>query len=470
MRRVLIASLVVASAGIQAGHSRPALRVLSIRHWSLADLTRISVQLTGEVDYRSERLFNPDRLLFDLSDTSPSERGIQITPVGDPVVKQIRIAETRPGVTRIVLDLNSDAPFTVSQLKSPWRLLIEIGRGASKPKLPDTPVLSELPVTPADSGEILSHSSPVPSPVPPPVRGKDREKTAAEKMAEETRRDRDRKKTAPPVTAAPVLVADARIPEKPSLPPALAASPRAGGSNTLIRALGLKMGRVVIDPGHGGHDHGSTGRGGLAEKDLVLDIGKRLGLLLEEKLGVDVTYTRDEDTFITLERRTEIANQKRADLFISIHANSSPYRGASGVETYYLNLSSSREALEIAARENASSQRSIYELNEILQKITVNDKIAESREFATRVQNALHGGITRVYPSAQNRGVKKAPFVVLLGAQMPSILTEIGFVSNPRDETQLKRPETRQKIAESIFSGVKKYAETLSHFQVANKD
>ena len=460
MRRALITSLLLTVAGIDSGTARPALRLVNIRHWSLADVTRISVELSGEVEYRSERISNPDRLLFDLQDTSPTDRGVKITPVGDPTVKQIRVAQTKPGVTRIVLDLNADAPFNVSQLKSPPRLLIEIGRGVGKPKPPEPPLISESPATPADSTAILAHSSPLPPPDAP--RKRDREKTAAEKMADESRRD-----TRKPATIAAMPVSE---PAPLAPPPALAAKPRAGGSNTLIRALGLKMGRVVIDPGHGGHDHGSTGRAGLAEKDLVLDVAKRLGALLEEQLGVEVLFTRSDDTFIALERRTEIANEKRADLFISIHANSSPFRSVSGVETYYLNLSSSREALDIAARENASSQRSIHELTEILEKITVNDKIAESREFATKVQQALHGGVSRVYSSAQNRGVKKAPFVVLLGAQMPSILTEIGFVSNPRDETQLKRGETRQKIAESILAGVKKYSETLSHFQVANKD
>lgn len=238
----------------------------------------------------------------------------------------------------------------------------------------------------------------------------------------------------------------------------------------MIRALGLKVGRVVIDPGHGGHDHGSTGPGGLMEKELVLDVAQRLGKLIEERLGSEVIFTRNDDTFIALEDRTELANEKHADLFLSIHANSSPYPSVSGVETYYLNFSSTRDALDIASRENAGSQKSIHELSDLIQKITKHDKAEESREFASKMQTALYGAAARTNPSAKNRGVKKAPFVVLIGATMPSILAEIGFVSNPREETLLKRPEHRQKLAEALYRGLSRYAETLSHFQVAARD
>jgi N-acetylmuramoyl-L-alanine amidase len=247
------------------------------------------------------------------------------------------------------------------------------------------------------------------------------------------------------------------------------ARPTARGDRSLIRALGLKIGRIVIDPGHGGHDTGTIGPNGLQEKDLVLEVGRRLGKLLETRLGAEVVYTRKDDTFIPLETRTAIANQQRADLFISIHANSSRDSAARGVETYYLNFTSSPEALEVAARENAVSEKSIYELQDLVKKIALKEKIEESREFAGDVQESLHGGLAAKSPAIRDRGVKKAPFIVLIGANMPSILAEISFVSNPTDEHRLETSEYRQKIAESLYHGIAKYVDGLSGVKVASK-
>ncbi len=247
------------------------------------------------------------------------------------------------------------------------------------------------------------------------------------------------------------------------------AAPTSAGDRSLIRALGLKIGRIVIDPGHGGHDTGTIGPEGLQEKDLVLDVSLRLGRLLESRLGADVIYTRDDDTFIPLETRTAIANEKQADLFISVHANSSPDPDARGVETYYLNFTSSPDALEVAARENAVSEKSIHELQDLVKKITLKEKIDESRELASDVQTSLYQGLATKNSSLHNRGVKKAPFVVLIGANMPSILAEISFVSNPGDEQRLETPDYRQKIAESLYKGIAKYVGGLSGVKVASK-
>jgi N-acetylmuramoyl-L-alanine amidase len=186
-------------------------------------------------------------------------------------------------------------------------------------------------------------------------------------------------------------------------------------------------------------------------------------------MGSEVVYTRDDDTFIPLEERTRIANEHKADLFLSIHANSSPYRTAAGVETYYLNFTTSKTAMDLAARENASSERSIFDLKDVLQKIAMKDKIDESREFAARIQTSLYAISAKSNAAAKDRGVKKAPFVVLIGAAMPSVLAEIGFLTNSADEALLRKPEQRQKIAEALYKGVASYADTLSHFQVAKR-
>jgi len=247
------------------------------------------------------------------------------------------------------------------------------------------------------------------------------------------------------------------------------ARPTAAGDRSLIRALGLKIGKIVIDAGHGGHDTGTIGPNGLLEKDLVLDVAKRLGRLLESRLGAEVVYTRQDDTFIPLQARTELANEKKADLFLSIHANSSPHPKIGGIEVYYLNFTRSADALDLAARENASSEKSVYELRDLIQSITLHEKIEESKEFASNVQGTLQTFETKYNAAAKNRGVKKAPFVVLIGASMPSILAEVGFLSNAREEQLLKRPDHRQRLAEALYQGVARYAQSLSHFQVAQR-
>jgi N-acetylmuramoyl-L-alanine amidase len=200
-----------------------------------------------------------------------------------------------------------------------------------------------------------------------------------------------------------------------------------------------------------------------------LDVALRVGTLVEQRMGAEVIYTRTDDTFVPLEGRTALANEKKADLFLSIHANSSPYPQIAGMETFYLNLPDShdKDAADVASRENATSQKSIFELQDLIQQITLHNKLEESREFAGRMQASLYAFSSRNFPGVKNRGVKKAPFVVLIGASMPSILAEIGFLSNPREEALLRKPDYRQKLAEAIFRGVSRYADSLSHFQVA---
>jgi len=244
-----------------------------------------------------------------------------------------------------------------------------------------------------------------------------------------------------------------------------AAKPPNVGPRSLVRSLGLKLSRVVIDAGHGGHDTGSIGPAGYTEKELVLDVAERLKELVETEMGAEVVMTRSDDTFVPLESRAAIANQQEADLFISIHANSSRMRAARGVETYFLNFTSSREALETASRENAASERSIHELQDLVKKIMLRDKVDESRELAQNIQRAM----LKRSNAGTDRGVKQAPFIVLIGANMPSILAEICFISNPQEEKFVKSAENRQVIAQSLFEGVRSYAESLSGTKTAAK-
>jgi N-acetylmuramoyl-L-alanine amidase/type II secretory pathway predicted ATPase ExeA len=234
------------------------------------------------------------------------------------------------------------------------------------------------------------------------------------------------------------------------------------GQLSLARELGLKINRIAIDPGHGGYDTGTVGPHGLLEKNLCLDVALRLGQLIDENIAsAEVVYTRKDDRHVSLEERTAIANNANADLFISIHANSSDDRDARGVETYYLSLAATPESMKLATRENVFAESSLHDLPDLIQKITRNDKITESKQLAVDLQNALSERLELVSRSETNRGVKQAPFVVLTGARMPAVLSEISFVSNASDASLLLDGKQRQRIAEGLYRGIAAYLDSL---------
>jgi N-acetylmuramoyl-L-alanine amidase len=261
----------------------------------------------------------------------------------------------------------------------------------------------------------------------------------------------------PPLAAGPPVTLAAAAPEPPVA--------NRAGSFSLARQLGLGARRIVIDAGHGGHDPGTIGRGGLQEKDLVLDVALRLARLVKQELGTDVLLTRSSDVFIALEERTAIANQRGADLFLSIHANASRNPRARGIETYFLNFARNAHAEQVAARENAISPATLKDLQNLVKAITLNSKIDESRDFAASVQEHMVRGIRSEHP-VPDRGVHTAPFYVLIGANMPAVLAEIAFVSNPEDERRLRSGEYREKLARSLLAGVRSYLEALNRTQM----
>jgi N-acetylmuramoyl-L-alanine amidase len=231
---------------------------------------------------------------------------------------------------------------------------------------------------------------------------------------------------------------------------------------TLAKQLGLGIKKIVIDPGHGGKDPGTCGPNGLKEKDIVLDVALRVAKIIKEKLGCEVILTRDRDVFIPLEERTAIANAKEADLFLSIHVNAAPNHEARGVETYVLDLASNKDAMRLAAMENATSTKQISDLQSILLDLMQNSKINESLKLAGLVQEKMVGGLNKKFSDVPNLGVKKAPFVVLIGAQMPAILTEIAFLSNPEEAKRLKDEAYLAGVANHISGGVAQYVESMS--------
>jgi N-acetylmuramoyl-L-alanine amidase len=462
-------------------------QVTGIRHWSTPDYTRVAIDLGDDVTYEAARVPHPDRIYFDLHGTRLAQElvGKSFAVTDDGFLKKIRAAQFSNDMTRVVLDVNDVTEYSAFLLPNPYRLIIDI-HGGSKGE-PGAPVMSvpmqraatatpTVPNTTAvkagssfdvaalsgQPGRVEATTQPTSQPISAvvPRAGSRDEGVGSSKLAgsdiaavpasnstssSSTRKGRKGKAA---------VDADAV--------PARAAVPTADGETSLVRALGLKIGRIVIDPGHGGHDSGTLGADGIEEKDVVLDVALRLGKLLSERLGAQIIYTRSDDTFIPLETRTAIANKAQADLFLSIHANSSPDASARGVETYYLNFTSSPDALETAARENAVSDQSIHQLSDLVKKIALKDKIEESREFAGDVQQGLYGGLQKGNAGLKDRGVKKAPFVVLIGANMPSILAEISFVTNKKDARQLQEPEYRERVAESLYKGVAKYAGGLS--------
>jgi N-acetylmuramoyl-L-alanine amidase len=399
---------------------------------------------------------------------------------------KIRVAQYKRGLTRVVLDVDEVVEYSAFFLPNPDRLVIDIHgkqpattiaqadeKGADGAAAPATSASAKtgargVKTRPAAKPE--TGSDPIPGSFaswPAGATSKEAGTMEAATLSEPEIKATSKPTTSPTFQAvSPRSRRGKKARAKQASLTSHKAKPTAQGEQTLIRALGLKIGKIVVDAGHGGHDVGTIGPDGLTEKALVLDVALRLGKLLENRMGAEVVYTRDDDTFVPLETRTAIANKEQADLFISIHANSSRDPDARGVETYYLNFTQSPDALEVAARENAVSEKSIHELQDLVKKIALKEKIEESREFAADVQKSLWSAAGK---GTRNRGVKKAPFIVLIGANMPSILAEISFLSNPGDEHKLQTPEYREKIAEALYRGVSKYVSGLSGLKMATK-
>jgi len=456
-------------ASSSANSSDKPVQVKDVRYWSMPDYTRVSIDLEQDVRFESQRIDHPDRIFFDLQNARVSSHlEGQSFDVEDGLVKKVRIGQYKPGRARLVIETESHAAYNASLVLNPPRLIIDV-HGEDPHPLNDN-VADQRPaqrVNQVKISETVSDNrrpSPVAIPSAPKkvvVEADDNDDSADDASEAPQKPVATSAKVASRGRSAKVGVASSKR--------AREAEPTSSGDRSLIRALGLKIGKIVIDPGHGGHDTGTIGPNGFYEKDLVLDVSKRLGKLLESRLGAQVVFTRRDDTFIPLETRTSIANQEQADLFVSVHANSSHDPDARGVETYYLNFTSSPEALEVAARENAASDKSIHELQDLVKKIALREKIDESREFASDVQQSLHTGLASKSPGIRDRGVKKAPFVVLIGANMPSILAEISFISNPGDEKRLRNAEYRQRIAESLYRGISRYVNGLSGIKVASR-
>ncbi len=385
--------------------------LIDVRRETIGDLIRITLHLDREVEYRTDTLGSPPRLVFDLHNTKagPGRRNETMRFEGDQV-REVRLERRAGHVTRVMVDMAGVADCDILSLYHPFRLIAD-----------------------------CRDTAPIPRPqvMPSP---------AARKVRPPSGRTRPR--------------VDAGLPERSAQFDAVATTSGQDASVSLSRQLGLGISRVVIDAGHGGYDPGATGRD-LTEADVVLDIAQRLGRRLPQH-GIEVVHTRRGNDYVPLLARTELANRVDADLFLSIHANASHRAAARGVETYVLDFATDVEARTVAARENAHTRRTMTELPELVRAIASGVKAQESAGFAEFVQRGLIRKLRAVDPNMPDLGVKRAPFAVLIGARMPSVLVEVSFLTNRHDATFLATDSYRDLIADALLEAVLRYRRSLT--------
>ncbi len=398
----LLFALLVARPLSLTAAATPLVEVYNLRYYTHPNFTRIVLDLGELREYTYGELHAPDRLFVDIlqAKLNPILHG-QSYSTGTGYLSQIRIAQRDRGIVRLAVDLDFSKvkSYRVYYLPDPFRIVMDIYPGVQEP-----PAKKEPP--PPDSS-----------------------------------------------TAAPEVKVKPEAKTQPAQP--------TSSGYSLVRQLGLGIKTIVIDPGHGGTDPGCLGRKGEKEKDLVLDVCLRLQKLLSEVKDLQVLLTRETDIFIPLENRTVTANQNQADLFISVHANSSLNPKRTGIETFYLNFSADPAVEQIAARENATSTKSISKMKDILLKIMQNSKISESRDLAEKIQRNLILHLSRFYGDVQSLGAKGGPFLVLIGGEMPSALVEISFLSNAQEAARLKDETFRQQVAQGIYQGLLAYRQAL---------
>lgn len=434
--------------------------IRSVYREVLPEVVRVTIELDQEVPFSQERIGAPSRLFFDVKSTKTISALVDATLRYDSdVVRHIRLGRHPNNTTRIVLDFENVARYSVFTLYNPYRIVIDAERtNTTLAAAKDTETSGTRSVTP-----------PAPRSTAKPPAAKPAMPVTASKPITLIARH------APSVAIVPIApvvlvarvapVAPAVAPVAPIAPPApIAPKANSSGKYSVARQLGLGVSRIVIDAGHGGHDPGASAHSS-SESEIVLDVALRLEKLLLAEPGMEVVLTRRSDDYVSLEERTEIANKESADLFLSIHANASANATARGVETYFLNFALNPQAEAVAARENAASGKTMNSLPGIVKAIAMNSKLNESRDFAASVQRALVRGLRPGNKTLKDLGVKQAPFMVLVGASMPSVLAEISFVTNRQESRLLKTPAYRQRIAEALLAGILQYQQSLKKIQ-----
>ncbi|WP_305046620.1 N-acetylmuramoyl-L-alanine amidase [Geoalkalibacter sp.] len=425
---LMFAALLLLLPGGASGQTRTPAKVQDLRFWSNPTYTRVVIDVSREVDYRFATLpADPkagigNRLYVDILGAERAGSLKAAYPVEDGLLKQVRLGSPQGSTTRVVFDLTKLGDYKVFHLSDPFRIVVDLA-GDGLPSLSSNhPEIRAMP----------------PAPAPAPA------KPAA-------------KSAAPAPAKAPSGKEDGigRILDRAPDDKPLSIHLPSGQERASLR-------RIVVDPGHGGKDPGAVGPNGLLEKDVNLAMAKLLKAHLEKELGVEVHLTRDRDVYLSLQERTAIANRLDADLFISLHANASPNRGAYGTETYFLNLARSEQAAAVAARENGTTLKEVGDLEAILFDLMANAKINESSRLASEIQKALVSDLSRSFTNIKDLGVRQGPFHVLIGATMPSVLVEVAFISHPREEALLADRQFQDKSARAIARAVRNYGVALN--------
>ncbi len=408
----------------------PLADILPVKHWSSSDYTRIVIQASKPVAYTTSLLEKdgdqPRRLYIDLKNSTIAPQFQTPVPIEDGLLKRVRTGQFNDNTVRVVLDIESISDYKIFNLKDPFKIVIDVHgiktktkkiktkAAAAKPAVP----VSELPKTQPKVGATAS--------LPSFIILEDFSKT----------RPRHHFRSRVHQTSTVHKTRESRL--------------------SLAQQLGLGIRKIIIDPGHGGKDPGAMAFG-LKEKDIVLKVAKKVKNLLKKKYNYEVSLTRKTDIFIPLEERTALANTAGADLFVSIHVNAHPDKATRGIETFYLNLATNGEAMRVAARENATSTHNINEMQHILTDLMQNSKILESSRLARFVQTNMISGLRRRNYQVKDHGVKKAPFYVLIGAQMPAVLVEISFITNPIEAKRLRNDSFLSEISDQIAAGISAY-------------
>lgn len=387
----------------QAPATKP--RLANIRYWTGPQYTRVVLDLTTTVAAEPHLLKGQSpRLYFDLAATQLAAKLKTELQINNGLVRRVRASQFDRQNTRVVIDLYRASEYKLTTLDNPYRIVIDIlGQASLASPKKKQPVITAKPSSADDSIASIL----------------------------------DNVSTSPPVIHVPQQSKD----------------------------NGLRL--IVVDAGHGGKDPGAVGPRKVLEKNVTLELAKRLAKRLRKDLGVKVLLTRSTDKFIELRERTAYANRVGADLFISLHANANKNRKAYGLETYFLNLSKNNQAAEVAARENGTSLQDVSNLEAILFDLMANAKINESSRLAAEVQQAMVSGLRPHYSKIKDMGVRQGPFHVLLGATMPSVLVEAAFISNKREEKRLNSRDYQERVAAAIVKGVKNYSATIN--QVARR-
>ncbi|MBF0320059.1 MAG: N-acetylmuramoyl-L-alanine amidase [Nitrospirae bacterium] len=456
-RAFLIVVLAAFALGTFAATSPASIKwteIKDIRYFASKEYVRVVVDLASFTNFKQGEIKDYKKIYFDLSHASARSFTKRTIDVDNSILRRIRVGQFTPDIVRVVLDLDNFEEYKIFTLTNPDRVIVDIygARDTSaEPVQQVKPAEVDKPTEKTPEKTLFKEPETAKEPEKAKEAAKSQEKPKEPEKAKEDEKPSDKTKEADKSkdTGKPADKGKHKTKEKDGLK-----------TDALIARK-----TIVIDPGHGGHDPGAISKNGLKEKDVVLDISLQLVKILRERYFFDVHMTRKTDKFITLDERTAIANGKRADMFVSVHANANNSPSVRGLETYFLNFSNSEEALRVAARENAISIKRMKEvqteLGLILASLARESKRDESLRLSHYIQKSMHSTIGKSYKGVADHGVKQALFYVLVGASMPSALVEVSYLTNPEEEKLLGTDEYREILAESIATGINKYVSTL---------